>query len=92
MPLTYRDARSSGTQFEVMSGALIVCTLWKGDSAVTEGPDQWRWVFHLGPGGAHMHGVAQTADDAKRLLEQQWRAWLQMIGLSDCEAAVWAGL
>lgn len=42
--------------------------------------------------GERQHGTAETAQDAKRQVVQQWQGWLQMVALIDCECAVWEGL
>ena len=32
MPLTYRDRGTSGTQLQVMSGEVLIATLWENNS------------------------------------------------------------
>jgi hypothetical protein len=43
MPLVYRDRGTSGTQLDVMSGSLVVGTVYKAVTSVTAGQiATWR--------------------------------------------------
>ena len=84
MTLIYRDRGTSGTQLDVISGGVVVCSLWKRllpgispDASVWS----WTWRIERGPDGWRMHGRAQTKESAQAELEQQWRAWLEAAGL-----------
>ena len=85
MPLTYRDRGSSGTQLEIRCGAAVVGRLWKAVLSVTAGQEvRWNWTWHSGPSsGPQKHGTADTIDQAKAQLEQQWRAWLRAAELEE---------
>ncbi len=86
MPLTYRDRGSSGTQVNIVSGTAVLGSLWKAVLSVTVGQEaRWNWTWHAGPAsGPQSHGTADTVEEAKAQLEEQWRAWLEAAGLVEC--------
>jgi len=85
MPLTYRDHGTSGTHLDIISGRSVVGLLWKGILSVTAGQEpRWSWTWYAGPGiGPQAHGTADSADEAKAVIEEQWRAWLEAAGLNE---------
>lgn len=85
MPLVYRDRGTSGTQFDIISGAAIVGNLWKAVTSVTSGGQvHWAWSWSAGPAsGPRQHGTANSKEVVMARIEEQWRAWLQAAGLSD---------
>jgi hypothetical protein len=80
MPLTFRDR---GTQLDIISGDTILGSLRKIVlSGVSRGTERWAWSWQAGPAsGPDMHGTAGTIDEAKAILQDQWRAWLEAAGL-----------
>ena len=88
MPLTYRNRGTSGTQLDIVSGDLVIGSLWKGVlSAMTGGAVDWRWTFHItaGPPGFQHHGSAADMTIAKCVIEENWTAWLKTAGLAERE-------
>jgi hypothetical protein len=86
MPLTYSDRGTSGTQLDVISGGVVVCSLWKRLlPGISPDASVWTWTWRIerGPDGWRMHGRGQTKESAQAELEQQWRAWLEAAGLSE---------
>jgi hypothetical protein len=83
MPLTYRDRGTSGAQFDIVSGQVVVGSLWKAALSVTAGQAvRWHWTFHPGP-TEDAHGAADSPDDAKARIEELWTAWLEAAGLKE---------
>ena len=85
MPLTYRDRGTSGSQLEIVSGNLVIGTLWKAVlSSTAGGGANWRWTFHItaGPHGFEHHGKAADMTIAKCMIEESWEAWLKAAGLT----------
>lgn len=82
MPLSYRDRGTSGTQLDVISGKAVVCFLWNAMfSSLAGGGAHWSWIRHAGPAsGPQHHGTADTVEQAKAKIEEQWRAWLNAAG------------
>jgi hypothetical protein len=85
MPLTFRDRGTSGTQLDICSHKAIVGFLWKAVLSVSASRQaQWHWTWHAGPAsGPEQHGTAETIDEAKAQIEDQWRAWLAAAGLRE---------
>jgi len=86
MPLVYRDRGSSGTQTEVLSGNLRVAQIGKRLLTPLTGQEvSWQWTFSIqvAPSGFEHSGHADTFDDAKAAVEQNWRAWLDAAGLTE---------
>ena len=86
MPLTYRDRGTTGTQWDVLSGELVIGNINKGSLSLAADRDTpWSWHFrlHVAPIGFVMHGVAVTLDDAKADMERNWRRWIESAGLRD---------
>ena len=72
MPLTYRDRGSSGTQLDIVSGDLVIGTVWKATLSVTAGQAvEWRWTFRItaGPIGFQHHGIADDLATAKAAID-----------------------
>jgi hypothetical protein len=79
MPLTYRDRSKSGTQWDVMSGGLVIGSINKGAlslSANHETPWTWHFGLHVAPREFVMHGASATLDEAKTDMERNWQQWL----------------
>jgi hypothetical protein len=86
MPLTYRDRQSTGTQWDVLSGELVIGGIVKGSLSLAADRDTpWAWHFrlHVAPPGFAMHGVAVTLDEAKADMESNWQLWVTAAGLRD---------
>ena len=85
MPLTYRDSGTSGTQLDIVSHKAVIGFLWKAVLSAMTGRDaRWHWTWHAGPTkGPEQHGTAETIDEAKGQIEQQWRTWLGAAGLRE---------
>jgi hypothetical protein len=84
MPLTYRDKGSSGTQWDVLSGELVIGNINKGALSLAADRDTpWSWHFrlHVAPPGFVMHGVSVTLDAAQADMERNWQRWLEATGL-----------
>jgi hypothetical protein len=81
--LEFRDKGTSGTQFAVMSGDIVIATISQAVLPVTAG--RWRWTFHMTPvpPGFQQHGSAPTLEDAQAAVEAQWTRWLAAAGLRD---------
>jgi hypothetical protein len=84
MKLTYRDRGTSGTQLDVLSGTVVVCSLRKAMQSPDFRGERWEWTWRIssGPPGFTIHGGADTAADAKAQIEKQWRAWVEAAGLA----------
>jgi hypothetical protein len=86
MPLTYRDRGASGTQWDVLSGELVIGNINKGALSLAADRDTpWSWHFrlHVAPQGFIMHGVSVTLDDAKVAMERNWQRWLAEANLRE---------
>ena len=85
MTLTYRDRGTSGTQLDVMSGGVAVCSLRKNVLSGLVRDVRWEWTWRLenGPPGWRKHDSAQTIEVAQSIIEQQWLAWLEAAGLTE---------
>ena len=83
MPLTYRDRGTSGTQLDVLSGSIVVCSLRKAMQSTDTRGERWEWSWQMskGPPGFHVHDRADTKPEAQAEIERQWRAWLEAAGL-----------
>lgn len=86
MPLTYRDRGTSGTQLDVMSGTVVVCSLRKAMMSPSFKGERWDWTWNIskGPPGFAIYGQADTKAEAQAEIEKQWRAWVEAAEL--CEA------
>jgi hypothetical protein len=84
MPLSYRDRGTSGTQFDVMSGTVVVCSLRKAMMSPEFRGERWDWTWNISRGqpGFEMYGQADTKPEAQVALESIWQAWLDAAGLS----------
>ena len=81
--LEFRDKGTSRTQFAVMSGEVVIATVYKAmPSAMVDQP-AWNWSFKAtdGPPGFQQHGTAASFDKAKAAVEAQWARWLAAAGL-----------
>jgi hypothetical protein len=91
MPLSYRDRGSSGTQLDVMSGEVVVCSLWKVMlEGVSRDASAWFWTWRIEqvpPGWWQKHGRTETKEVAQAEIEQQWGAWLTAAGLTEKRGA-----
>ena len=75
MPLNYRDRRTSGTQLDIMSGKVVVGSMWKAALSVTAGQAvRWHWTFHSGPTTAAAHGAPDSLDDGTQM-EKPSKQW-----------------
>ena len=83
MNLTYRDRGTSGTQLDVMSGTVVVCSLRKAMMSTSTRSERWEWTWYIdkGPAGFSIHGSADTKPQARAVLESMWTAWLAAAGL-----------
>lgn len=82
MPLTYRDRGTSGTQLSVLCHEVPVASIRK---EVFGQAERWRWSFSLGnaaPANFKHGGHADTCEEAKAAVEQNWQAWLTAAGLT----------
>jgi hypothetical protein len=80
--LEFRDKGTSGTQFDALSGGVIVASVYKtAPSVIAE--QVWHWTFRMsaGPPGFQPHGTAPTFDEAQTAVESQWACWLTTAGL-----------
>ena len=84
MPLTYRDRSTSGTQLDVLSGTVAVCSLWKAVLSTDTRGERWEWSWRIsnGPPGFFPYGHADTKPEAQAVLESTWQAWLDAAGLN----------
>jgi len=84
MSLTYRDRGTSGTQWEVVTGNLVIGSIRKNTpSLMANKQPAWDWTLNVSaapPGFLH-HGRSDTLEEAKAQLERNWRAWLDGAGL-----------
>ena len=80
MALEFREADKSSTEIVVYSHKLHIATLRKQTKGALWG---WSFAFTAGPAGFKPHGHADTFDEAKTAIEQNWRAWLRAAGLND---------
>jgi hypothetical protein len=46
VPLTYRDRRQSGTQVDVLSGELVVATVYEVKQSSRDNAANWKWTFY----------------------------------------------
>jgi len=79
MPLTYRNRGSGGTQWDVLSGELVIGNINKGAlslSASQDTPWTWHFALHVAPPGFVMHGASATLNEAKADMERNWQRWL----------------
>ena len=85
MTLTYRDRGTSGTQLDVLSGTVVVCSLRKAMMSTDTRGERWEWTWniHKGPPGFAIHGQADTKPEAQAMLEAEWQAWLDAAGLTE---------
>jgi len=69
-PLTYHDRGTSGTQLDVMSGTVVVCTLRKAMMSTDTRGERWEWTWRIssGPPGFTIHGSADTKHAAQQVL------------------------
>jgi hypothetical protein len=84
MRLTYLDRGSSGTQWDVLWGGLVIGSIGKGAlSLAADRETPWTWHFRLRVArpGFVMHGVSVTLDDAKVAMERNWQRWPEAAGL-----------
>ena len=74
MPLTYRDRGTSGTQFDIVSGIVVVGSLWKAVLSVSAGQGTyWCWTWSAGPKASQVRqGAASTIHVAKTAIEERW--------------------
>ena len=82
--LKFRDKGISATQIAVMSGEVVIASLYKATLSVTAGQAiVWNWSFKMtdGPPGFRQHGTALSFDEAKTAVEEQWAQWLVAAGL-----------
>jgi hypothetical protein len=84
MPITYRDRGISGTQLDVLSGDLVIGTVYK-ISAGAGRVERWSWTFTItaAPAGFAHRGNAQSLDEAKLGIERNWKDWMKAAGLLD---------
>jgi hypothetical protein len=85
MPLSYRDRGTSGTQLDVLSGTVVVCSLRKAMNVDRHarramGVDL---VNRQRAGRFSIHGSADTKPQAQAVLESMWTAWLAAAGLQE---------
>jgi hypothetical protein len=86
MPLVYRDRgeAKSGTQLDVMSGIVVVCSLRKNSLSGLAKIERWNWSWRIKteqPPGWAIHGSADTKAQATEFIERQWQEWLSAAGL-----------
>ena len=84
--LEFRDKGTSATQFAVMSGEVVIASLYKGTLSVTAGQAiVWNWSFKTteGPPGFQQHGSASSFEEAKAAIEERWALWLDAAGLRE---------
>jgi len=88
MKLTYRDRGESrsGTTWDVLSGSLVICRIWKQVLSIdARGAEQWNWTFQISakPEGFLIHGSGESLEQAKQLIEQHWASWLDAARLAE---------
>jgi len=85
MTLTYRDRGTSGTQLDVLSGTIVVCSLRKAMMSTDVRGEVWEWTWYVdkGPPGFQIHGRADTKPEAQAMLASIWQAWLDAAGLTE---------
>lgn len=86
MPLIYRDLGTSGTQLEIISGALVIGHVRKMTLSVvasSEARNSWHFKMAGGPPGFQQHGNADTCEEAKASVARHWQAWLTAAGLDE---------
>ena len=83
MTLTYRDRGISGTTWDVLSGSLVICRIWKEMQSSDARRQSWAWTFQVSakPPGFYIHGSGESLDEAKALVERHWANWLDAAGL-----------
>lgn len=83
--LTYRDRgeNKSGTIWDVLSGSLVICRIWKEMQSSDARAQSWAWTFQVAakPDGFRIHGNGESLDDAKAHVERHWANWLDAAGL-----------
>jgi hypothetical protein len=84
MNLTYRDRCTSGTQLDVVSGTVVVCSLRKAMMSSEFRGERWDWTWSIskGPPGFQFHWQADTKAEAQAEIEKHWRAWVDAAGLT----------
>lgn len=83
MALEYRGNGSIklATDIEVRSCKLVVGHVHKEIGST--GDEEWWWqLIFTGPGVRH-RGYARSFEEAKVLLETNWRLWLSLAGLRE---------
>ena len=86
MALTFRDNGTSGRQIEVRSQDVPVGHIGKEMFGQLAGSGaRWRWHLKMPSGawGFASDGEANTVDEAKGQVEDNWQAWLSAAGLSE---------
>ena len=85
MPLTFRERGTSGTRLDVLSGEVVVCSLWKAMLSTDTRGERWDWSWQIakGPPGFAVHSHANTKAEAQAELERIWQRWLDAAGLSE---------
>ena len=83
MPFEFRDRRSSRTQFDALSGGVIIATIYRTAQSVMATEQVWHWSFKTthGPRGFMQHGTAEVTREAQAAVEAQWSRWLAAAGL-----------
>ncbi len=85
MPLTYRDRGQSGTQVDVLSGELVVATIYEVKQSSKDNGANWKWTFFItvSPAGFEHRGEAATREIAISSVERVWKDWLKAAALLD---------
>jgi hypothetical protein len=83
--LTYRDRGTTGTQVDVLSGELVVATVYEVKQSSKDNAANWKWTFFItvAPAGFQNRGEAATREIAILSVERIWKDWLKAAALSD---------
>lgn len=86
MGLLYRERGVSSTHFDIVSGDLVIGTLYQGTRpALTNQPAFWHWTFFVmaSPPGFEHRGTAADREIACLAIERNWEVWLKAARLTE---------
>jgi uncharacterized protein YbdZ (MbtH family) len=83
VPLTYRDRGPSATQIDVVSGDLVIATIYKTTRLSQD--QYWSWTFLItaAPAGFEHAGKAASREIACLAVERNWKDWMKAAGVLD---------